>query len=117
MLFGEKLSLLRNERQMKQEDLGKIFHLSKSTISTYERNEHQPDYDTLIELAKYFNVSTDYILGVSDQRRPLKILKSPFYNNCSFEKILTILQELTPSARKTAYEIITSLEISDKLRK
>ena len=35
MLFGERLSLLRNERQMKQEDLGKIFHLSKSTISTY----------------------------------------------------------------------------------
>ena len=31
MLFGERLSLLRNERQMKQEDLGKIFHLSKST--------------------------------------------------------------------------------------
>ena len=117
MLFGERLSLLRNERQMKQEDLGKIFHLSKSTISTYERNEHQPDYDTLIELAKYFNVSTDYILGVSDQRRPLKILKSSFYNNCSFEKILNILQELTPSARKTAYEVITSLEISDKLRK
>ena len=55
MLFGERLSLLRNERQMKQEDLGKIFHLSKSTISTYERNEHQPDYDTLIELGSVPN--------------------------------------------------------------
>ena len=117
MLFGERLSLLRNERQMKQEDLGKIFHLSKSTISTYERNEHQPDYDTLIELAKYFNVSTDYILGVSDQRRPLKILKSTFCSNCSYEKILNILQELTPSAKKTVYEVISSFEISDKLKK
>lgn len=59
MLFGERLSLLRNEKQMKQEDLGKIFHLSKSTISTYERNEHQPDYDTLGCVSKLGRVNNN----------------------------------------------------------
>ena len=117
MLFGERLSQLRNEKNMKQEDLGKVFHLSKSTISTYERNEHQPDYNMLVDMAKYFNVTTDYILGVSDQRRSSKILKISFYDNCSFEKLFNMLNDLSPSARKTAYEVITALQISDKIRK
>jgi transcriptional regulator with XRE-family HTH domain len=41
---------------------------SKSTITNYEQNDREPDYETLIKIAKYFEVSLDYLLGQTDKR-------------------------------------------------
>uniref|UniRef100_UPI003F65B69C helix-turn-helix domain-containing protein n=1 Tax=Metabacillus halosaccharovorans TaxID=930124 RepID=UPI003F65B69C len=51
---------------MSQKDFGKIFNLSESTIGMYERDERKPDFDTLIQISEYFNVSTDYLLKGKD---------------------------------------------------
>ncbi|MGM7684663.1 helix-turn-helix domain-containing protein [Cytobacillus sp. Hm23] len=67
--FGERLKLLRTERRMYQEDLGKIVGLSKSAIGTYERNEREPTLEMLHTLSKYFDVTIDYLTGNSDERK------------------------------------------------
>lgn len=62
-MFGNRLSSLRKERSLTQEELGKAIGLGKTTISNYETGYSTPDVDTILNLAKYFGVSTDFLLG------------------------------------------------------
>ncbi|QWG33335.1 helix-turn-helix domain-containing protein [Bacillus mycoides] len=61
--FGNILRDLRKEKKITQKELAQTLKLSESTIGMYERNERQPDYDTLNQIANYFEVTTDYLLG------------------------------------------------------
>lgn len=64
--FGERLKELRTEKNLNQTELAKIFHTSQRTISSWETGYRQPDYETLVQIADYFGVSTDYLLGKKD---------------------------------------------------
>ena len=66
--MGNRLRELRNEKRISQSQLAKIIHVGKSTISRYENAERGITSETLTELAKYFNVTTDYFLGISSVR-------------------------------------------------
>lgn len=68
MAFGKRLRELRLKKDLTQADLAKIIGLGESTISFYESNKRQPDYEILTKLATFFNVSTDYLLGRTDIR-------------------------------------------------
>lgn len=61
--FGERLKKLRTERGLRQEDIGKIVHVGKSTVSQWENNIHVPDLETVSKIASFLNVSVDYLLG------------------------------------------------------
>ncbi|WP_430612484.1 helix-turn-helix domain-containing protein [Enterococcus sp. DIV0876] len=63
MNFGYRLKELRLSKNLTQQDLGNIIHVSKVSISGYERGERSPDTETLTAIADYFKVSTDYLLG------------------------------------------------------
>ena len=63
-----RLRALRQERNISMKQLGDIFGVAESTISLYETEKRKVDTDMLIKFAHYFNVSTDYLLGVSDER-------------------------------------------------
>lgn len=54
---------LRKKQNISMKELGLSIGVSESTVSLYENGKRQPDYDTLIRIADYFNVSTDYLLG------------------------------------------------------
>ena len=62
-VFGSRLKLLRERRELSQEDLGRALTLHQSTISLYEKGEREPNQGTLQQIAEYFRVSTDYLLG------------------------------------------------------
>jgi len=64
--FAQKLKELRIEKNVKQQDLANILGISARAVSFYENGERECDFDTLIKICKYFNVTTDYILGLSD---------------------------------------------------
>lgn len=59
----ERLQSLRKSRKMTQEDVAVMLEVSLSTYQKYERNAISPPYDTLIKLADFYGVSTDYLLG------------------------------------------------------
>lgn len=63
---GDRLKQLRKERKLRQEDLGRIINVTKVSISGYENGDRTPDTDNLKRLADYFGVTTDYLLGRSD---------------------------------------------------
>lgn len=69
-IFSKRLRELRKEKGLTQADLASIFHKTRSTMGGYEAEDKEPDYDFLCTIAKYFHVSTDYLLGVSDIMQP-----------------------------------------------
>lgn len=62
--FCVQLKYLRNEAGLSQNELAKVFNVSKQTVSAWEKGLQETDFDTLIKLARYFNVTTDYLLGI-----------------------------------------------------
>lgn len=68
MSFGERLRALRLEKKLTLRELAKELDISFSALGKYERNEHQPDFDTLEKLADYFDVSIDYLLGRTEKQ-------------------------------------------------
>lgn len=64
--IGARIRDLRQAREKTQDELGKVLGVGNSTISLYESDSRRPDVDTLLRLAKFFRVSTDYLLGRTD---------------------------------------------------
>lgn len=62
MVFGDILRNLIEEKSITQKELGNQLNIAPSTIGNYVRNLREPDYQTLKQIAAYFNVSTDYLL-------------------------------------------------------
>ena len=62
--FGNRLKFLRLKREMTQLQLAQKLGLTKSVISAYETGLRLPSYDVLIHIARIFDVSTDYLLGI-----------------------------------------------------
>lgn len=65
-MLGKRLKMLRESNNLTQIELGKILGVGNVTLSQYEKGDRNPDYDTLLRIADYFNVSTDYLLGKTD---------------------------------------------------
>lgn len=61
-MYGDKIRELRENLNMTQEEFAKAINISRSALSNYERSFRQPEYDVLKKIAKFCNVTTDYIL-------------------------------------------------------
>lgn len=72
--LGSRIKELRLERKITGDELGKILGISKSTISLYEHNKSTPDDAIKKRICSYFNVSFDWLMGLTPVRTtfPLK---------------------------------------------
>lgn len=66
MSFGERLRQLREEKKLTLRELEKEIGITYSSLGKYERNEREPDLDTLEKIANYFGVRVDWLLGRTD---------------------------------------------------
>lgn len=66
MLIGSRIKYLRKQKNISQEKLGVELSLSKTTISHYENESRIPSIETLIDIANYFEVDINYILGLDN---------------------------------------------------
>lgn len=73
-----RLKKLRLEKNESLESIAKILNVTLQTISNYENGKREMTPNTIIKLAEYFNVSTDYLLGKSDIRNPEEQIKQEF---------------------------------------
>lgn len=76
-ILGSRLKELREGRGLRQEDIADIFSYGKSTISQWESGKNAPEYKIVTKLADYFNVSTDYLLGRTDEKHPFSVAEPP----------------------------------------
>ncbi|SMO33496.1 helix-turn-helix domain-containing protein [Melghirimyces algeriensis] len=65
--LGKRLRNLRLKKKLRQDDVAREFGVSKSAIGMYERNEREPPLTLLRQMADYFQVTTDYLLGRKQQ--------------------------------------------------
>lgn len=101
----ENLKLLRTERNITQMELAFDLGLPQSTYQQYESGTREAPYDTLIQIADYFGVSIDFLLGRTNIRLSV--------NDDSLEVAMRIQQLGSPEFSKAA---LTLLEQIEKIR-
>lgn len=68
----ERIRNLREDKDLTQKQIGIILNMSQTGYNQYETGKNDIPTRVLIELAKFYNTSTDYILGLTDEIRPYK---------------------------------------------
>ncbi len=106
-MIGERLKQLRIKNGLKQQELANMFGLSSGTISFYESEQRKPDIDSIVAVAKYFDVSTDYLLGLTNatDKENIDISKVTGLNDFS----LTILEQSLKETNNAAAEVIDTV--------
>lgn len=61
---------LREDKDLFQKDLANVLNVTQAQYSRIETNENQLSYDGLIKLANFYNTSIDYILGITNEKKP-----------------------------------------------
>ncbi len=64
-MFDEQFRILRKAYHISQKELANNLHVSKQTISNWENGNIAPSVEMLIKIAKFFHVSTDFLLGLN----------------------------------------------------
>ncbi len=68
--FNERLRELREDNNLKQKELAEKILVDQRSLSFYEIGKYEPNIETLKKIALYFNVSVDYLLGLTDEIKP-----------------------------------------------
>ena len=74
-MFGANLKKLREDAHLSQEQLADVIGVSKSTIGMYEQGKRMPNTNTILkDIATYFGVSIDYLVGFMPEDKDIKRL-------------------------------------------
>lgn len=66
--IGARLKEIREKKGLRQEQAAEIFNVTKSTLSQYESDIRQPSLEMVVAFARFYRVSTDYILGATESK-------------------------------------------------
>ena len=103
-MLASRLKELRNQKNITQEELANHLSIPRGTYAHYELGKREPDYNMLLRIANFFDVSTDYLLGLTDSPNPYK---SP--------KIISDLREGRVAYKDLSEETKKSLSRMDEL--
>ncbi len=78
-MFAQRLKELRVKSGLTQMQFAEIFKISSGTIAMWETGKRAPDKDTIVKIANYFHVSTDYLLGNEQKNSDDSELNSAFF--------------------------------------
>ena len=112
--FGEILTSLREERGIYQKELAAILKVSVGTVSNYENNIHFPDQEALLQLADYFGVTVDYLLGRTSYRYSLDTLNEEYAPGMTVADLVDIIQHFSPQNTASFLDYIELLQLRQK---
>ena len=104
MLIGERLIELRKDMGLTQKQLSEKLFINYRTYSGYERNETEAGDDFKIRLAHFYNVSVDYLLGISGNPYPIT----------NGDDYIHLPKSLSDSGRRELEQFISFLLSKDK---
>ena len=100
MTFGERLRYLREEKELRQKDVAERMKISTRMIGYYESDKHFPsDAQMVIALAKFFDVSLDYLFGISNVK-----------NSNTMNEFEALFAELSEENKKSAIDYLNYLK-------
>lgn len=65
--FAERLQTARQRKHLTQKEVAAYLEMTERSYQHYEGNRRRPNYEVLVTLANYFDVTTDYLLGRTDE--------------------------------------------------
>lgn len=114
-MIGKRISALRNERGLTQQAVAEGIGISRATYAHYEIDRREPDNTTLRKLARFFDVSADYLLELTDLPKPYVLSKeSPFYDRVLKE---VSGENITPADMRTANSDLADFMQDNKIGK
>lgn len=121
--IGKRIKMLREDERLNQKELAKALNISNTTLSQYETGQRTPSDDIKIKLANFFNVSTDYLLGITDIKNQSEKISNAveddpelieFWNELKEREDLQLLfkqtKNLSPKDIKQIIRIIKAIE-------
>ena len=127
MSFGSKFKNRRLEMGLTQERFANEFNkrynysFNKSTISNYENDFRTPEMTVLTKLAEFMSLSTDYLLGLSDNPSPSKRHEEPQQNQQPQDEFLVAFygnaQDLSDDAKNDVLRFMEFLKEKEKMEK
>jgi len=115
--IGEILAELREENNWTQGYLAELFHVSVSSISAYEIGKRPPSIDVLVAYARQFNVSTDYILGLTRSTEPLSVFSDEYVPGKTIGDLIQDMKKLRPEQREALLVILRDMHLYAEISK
>jgi len=103
-MIGQRLKDLRREKKISQENIADILGIQKATVSNYETGKAEPSDRVKIEMARFFDVSLDYLMGIIDE-------SVPHYRP---EIYMKIPETIKPEERELMEEFIACIDYKRK---
>lgn len=110
MEFGEFLAKLRKEKGCLQKEIAAYLNVTVATVSNYEKGVHTPDLNTLIKLADFYDVSTDFLLQRTGYRASISTLNKRLSADYTVSDLMNATLELdrhNTAALLDYYELLT----------
>ena len=108
------LASLREETGHLSERTGCHTEVSVGTISNYENNIHFPDQEALIQLAEYFDVTIDYLLGRTPYRYNPEVLRQECVPGTTVSDVVEVIQHFNPKNMASLLDFVDLLQLREK---
>ena len=99
----ERLTALRNEKGLTRAEAARLLNMSAMGYGRYEKGERTPSFQTVSYMAQFFNTSTDYLYGLSDDRAASSITINAADDPALFSLVQTAMADKDVAARLLAY--------------
>lgn len=109
MNFANTLKNLREINDVTQDELAKYLKVSRPTIAGYERKNRQPDFEKLIKIAEYFDVSIDYLItGINIPE------EAPLNEKALDQEVMISYRKLPVRSKQDVLKYIRLLELQEQ---
>ncbi len=102
------VKLLRREAGISQQALADVLGISQQSINHYENHDIQPDIQTLMQMADYFNTSVDFIIGHTDIKDPFDNTEAYHLNGAEGD-LIAKYRALSPKERACVQQVVETL--------
>ena len=108
---------MREDRGLTQRELSKQLHISSSSISAYETGSRLPSIEIVFEFAKFFDVTVDYLLGLTDNPVSPSVLRQEYVDGDSVGSIIEKLMSLDTEQKLAIRLVIENMRFYTDVRR
>lgn len=105
-----RIKELRLEKKLTQESLARHLGVNQATVSKLENESITPDAMLLTRLSRFFHVSTDYVLYLSEQRLSADLLLAENMHHLKrYQHLISLYQKMTPKQQQDCFNFVRSI--------
>ena len=97
---SDRIRELRIEKSITQKELANVLNTTDDSVFSWEKGRCLPSYEAILKLAEFFNVSTDYLLGRTDDLGAVVVPGGAVQLSADEQEILSLYAELSPSRKE-----------------